>query len=117
LTDGLSSEIAYSASLNKGEIKEDLEKMVRIILDLNPLIRKYDREILVSLKKEVDSLYDKYQSDFDTFYLPLGNSDATSISALRKNTKIIIRLIFKNDPSNRVMLDIFHEITNLFHLM
>lgn len=117
LTDGLSSEAAFAASLNKGEIKKDLNTIVRITLDLNPMIRKRDKKIISILKKEISDLYEKYKTDFNTFFLPIGSLDATSISRLRMLTKQIIRLIFKNDQSQRELLDIFHILTNLFHNM
>jgi len=117
LTDGLSSEIAFAASLNKGVVKKDLNTLVRIALDLNPMIRKGDLKIILDLKNEITNLYEKYKKDFKTFFLPIGKSDATSISRLRLLSKQIIRLIFKNDKTQRDLLDIFHIMTNLFHNM
>lgn len=116
-TDGLSSEIGFAASLNDKLLTKDLEKVIEIVLDLNPMIRKPDKNIILDCKNKLIKLYEKYKQEFDSFYLPVGNADSTSLSRLRFYCKRIIRLIFKHDKSQRELLDIFHLLTNLFHHM
>ena len=120
LTDGLSSEIGFAYSTQpfyRIQLKKDLITICEIVLDLNPMIRKFDNNILKDSLSKIESIYKRYKVNYDSFYLPIGAKNSTSLSQLRFPCKKIIRLLVKFNFNNEDLLKCFNMLTNLFHLM
>ena len=119
-TDGLSSEIGFAyaqQSFYRYKLKQDLVNICEIVLDLNPMIRKFDKKILKDSLVRIENIYKKYKVNYGYFYLPIGTKSATSLSRLRFSCKKIIRLLVKYECKNEELLKCFNMLTNLFHLM
>ena len=118
LVENFVGEIAFTRSFIKDEsVKQDLKSIIKVAFDLIPIPRKQTQGVVEESYDVLDKIYDKYETKFDKFYLPLGDAGATSVSKLISQSKMIIRLLNKNKFEDEKLFDCFNILGNIFHFI
>lgn len=116
--ENFAAEISFARSFVKDEmVRQDLEKIIKVAYDLIPIPRKKTQGVIEESYDVLDKIYDKYETNFDKFYLPLGDSAATAVTKLISQSKMIIRLLNKNNFVEEKLFDCFNILGNIFHFI